>query len=603
VAEGSSDGIPCIIYAARSAPDEQEKSTESQTDEVRERIEAVGGGRWIVDEFAESGKSGYHAERGPELEAAMRVAIESGREHGKAELWVFHSSRLARGDGSKGKRSLNLIHAQLLYENVQVRSVADDEFVTNPMLVGIASTQNNKYSADHGAHVARGRRKALQEGRWPGGPVPDGYLAERSFDERGNKVVTLSLDPERANVIALIYDLSEQGVGDPTVARRLNEAGHRTKAGKPWTRRRVQHTLRNPAYAGRVVKWGEGSRKGGDYERFDEPHVSPGLHPALIDPDRWDSITAARSSRDLCRSRAKATTPAERGKQGGRPTTRYALAKLATCDRCGSRMYAVTSPYKRKSDGKQRRSYVCANVKGCTGLCDQPPIDAEPVDSAVIEYLDRLFVDVDAWAAELAEGSDSRRAGVESELEREGKAAAKLEKQEGKLRGVWTQAIEDGDGQRERIAFDTLAEATEKRQAAQGRILDLNAQLAALDEAPPATDTALDLYNRLAKSVRGGDGSLADLNERLRGEFRTFRLDRVDEGVTGVLPELRAQGVSDIAAAVAEWSADGEPEPTAEEIAHYEHLADAGEPIWIGPSQPVARPLSVIDGKPVNSQL
>lgn len=73
----------------------------------------------------------------------MSAAIEAAAEHGEAELWVFHSSRLARGDGTKGKRSLNLIVAQLLYENVTVRSVRDPAFVT-PMLAGIGSEVAHK---------------------------------------------------------------------------------------------------------------------------------------------------------------------------------------------------------------------------------------------------------------------------------------------------------------------------------------------------------------------------------------------------------------------------------------------------------------------------
>ncbi len=462
--------VPCIIYAARSVADDRrdaEKSTTSQTDEVRARIEEEGG-RVVVGEFAESGHSAYHGERGPELEAAMRAAKEAAAEHGVAELWVFHSSRLSRGDGIKGRQGLMKIWADLRYEDVAVRSVSDDESVTNPMLVGIADTQNHKYSRDHGAHVARGKRAALaQGGGWPGGPVPDGYRADRSVNDRGRKVVELVVDPERAAVVELAFDLSEQGLGDPTIARRLNDAGHRTPRGKAYSRRSVQNMLRNPVYAGRVVRWGEGSRKGGTYRRFDVPEVFPGRHPAIIDPDRFDRIDASRAERDNMRDRGK--SPADRGRRGGRPTRRYALAKLAVCGRCGERMYASTSPYVRKSDGGQRRRYVCANVKFGTGLCDQPPIDAERVDAAVVDYLDRLFVDVESWAGELEAAADAQRSAVEAALPEARREVERLDAREAKMRAVWTRAIESGDDGRERAAFKVIEETEAQREAAQAR--------------------------------------------------------------------------------------------------------------------------------------
>ena len=426
--------VPCIIYAARSVADDRrdaEKSTTSQTDEVRARIKEEGG-RVVVGEFAESGHSAYHGERGPELEAAMRAAKEAAAEHGVAELWVFHSSRLSRGDGTKGRQGLMKIWADLRYEDVAVRSVSDDESVTNPMLVGIADTQNHKYSRDHGAHVARGKRAALaQGGGWPGGPVPDGYRADRSVNDRGRKVVELVVDPERAAVVELAFDLSEQGLGDPTIARRLNDAGHRTPRGKAYSRRSVQNMLRNPVYAGRVVRWGEGSRKGGTYRRFDVPEVFPAGTP------RSSTLTAStgstpRGRRDNMRDRGK--SPADRGRRGGRPTRRYALAKLAVCGRCGERMYASTSPYVRKSDGGQRRRYVCANVKFGTGLCDQPPIDAERVDAAVVDYLDRLFVDVESWAGELEAAADAQRLAVEAALPEARREVERLDAREAKMR-------------------------------------------------------------------------------------------------------------------------------------------------------------------------
>jgi DNA invertase Pin-like site-specific DNA recombinase len=590
--------IPCVVYAARSMADdrdEKEKSTQSQTAEVLSKVEQEGG-RVVVGEFAESGESGYHGERGAELEAAMEAAKQAAERQGEAELWVFHSSRLARGDGTKGKRSLNKIHADLLYEDVQVRSAEDDEFVRNPMLVGIASSQNNKYSVDLGAHVARGKRAAVASGKWPGGPAPDGYLIERSVV--GKRTVSkLVIDPERESVVRLVFDWSEEGIGDPTIARRLNDAGHRTRKGKPWTRRLVQHILLSPVYAGRIVRRGTGSRVGGTYELLDTPEVFDGEHEALIEPERFDRINAARDGRDFMK-KGRAKSHAERGKRGGRPTTLYALARLAKCDRCGEQMYASTSTYRRKSDGERARKYVCANYHGATGVCDQKPLDAVQVDAAVVEYLDRLFIDVETWAEELAKGADAQRSGLDSALAAAREKIGATERLHEKVRLRWRKAIDAGNDAEAEMATDSLVELkAELADAREQEAATLRA-LAALEDEPTPTDAALDLYNELAAAIRSGGDSLGELNERLRGKFEEFRLDQVDDETVGVQPVLRVREM-DADAALREWIEAGEPDPTPEEVADYEAVEKASVPIWAG-KRPPAMPLAIVNGKLTN---
>jgi DNA invertase Pin-like site-specific DNA recombinase len=563
------DLIPCIIYAARSAPDEKDRSTGSQTDEVRARIDTLGG-REVINEFAESGVSGYSGERGPELDAAMDAAKEVAASRSvEAELLVFHSSRLARGSGRAGRRSLIKIYADLLYQDVQIRSVGDDEFMRNPMLVGVASEQNFKYSQDHGAHVARGKRSAFERGEWPGGPVPDGYIADRNIDERGRKVVNARINPKRAPIVEMLFEMSEQGIGDPTIARRMNEAGHRTKTGKPWSRRTVQHTLLNQAYAGRVVRYGLGAHKAGTYKKLDTPLVRPGLHPPLIEPVRFDRIVALRATRDKSKGGRKSSQ--DRGRMGGRPTSHFVLAKLAICDRCGARMYAVTSTYKRK-DGTHQRYYQCANVRLNNAICDQPKIPSGPVDMAVIEYLDKLFVDVQAWSKELAAGSADQRKSAQIALDAEVERLVRIDRTEGKLRQRYLAAVSDDDETAARLNLSMLTDLEAELDESRSKVAAIRAKVDALQDDEPPTDVMLDLFNELRAAVTGGDGSVAELNERLREEFEKFRLDYLNDGTVGILPVLRERTLSgvEIAALYGAWHDGGEQAPTAEEIADYE---------------------------------
>jgi hypothetical protein len=363
---GTEPPMPAVIYGVKSSPDEKE-SVADQHERCLAAIESEARTsqrerRLVAPPFGEEKASGYRGERGPKLDAAMRAAIDAAAEHGEAELWVFHSSRLARGDGRKGRRGLDLIVAQLRYEDVQVRSVADDEFVRNPMLVGVAAQQNHKYAADLSANVRRGKQRQLRRGEHLGGPVPDGYAIERVHDSEGRVIDRLfRLDPVRGVLVRSIFDLALAGLSDAVIARRLNAAGHRTRHDRAYDRRAVQNTLTNPFYAGRIA-----------YKRgtVDE-EVVQGRHPALVDPADFDAVQRMRAMRDKAAPSEKAT---------GRPNQNHALARLARCGRCGERLYAVTSSYRRK-DGTRARSYMCHAYKQGTGTCDAKPIDAEVLDA------------------------------------------------------------------------------------------------------------------------------------------------------------------------------------------------------------------------------
>ena len=76
---------------------------------------------------------------------------------------MWHSSRLTRGDGTRGKRSIAKLVHDLRDQGVTVRSVTDPEMVT-PMLAGIASTVSNKYSEDLSGWTRAGLRRRRERG-------------------------------------------------------------------------------------------------------------------------------------------------------------------------------------------------------------------------------------------------------------------------------------------------------------------------------------------------------------------------------------------------------------------------------------------------------
>ena len=159
--------IPAVIYGVKSSPDDKE-AVKDQHRIIREAINDDGR---IIGVYGEENASGFRKERGPHLEAAIRAAKQAAAEDGEAELWVWHSSRLARGDGTRGKRSIAKLVHDLRYEGVTVRSVTDPEMVT-PMLAGIAtpSQTTTRRTSRRGAvqDFNAGRIVASQSGRCRG---------------------------------------------------------------------------------------------------------------------------------------------------------------------------------------------------------------------------------------------------------------------------------------------------------------------------------------------------------------------------------------------------------------------------------------------------
>lgn len=510
--------ISAVIYAAKSSPDPKD-SVATQITTTLARLNALGGRRLVAKPFSEENVSGYRRSRGPKLEAAMATAKAAAAEHGQAELWVFHSTRLARGSGRiREARALGEVFYDLRRHGVALRSAEDDPYVTDEAFIGMASKMANKYSDDLSAHVRRGKAGQFERGERLGGPVPDGYELIRSLAD-GTTVSDYVYDDERAPIIRRARDLALDGYAPASIARQLNAEGHRTKNGKAWTRRRVQDMLSNPFYAGRAV-----INRGKPNQR-----TRPGTWPALIAPDDFDRIQLMTAKRDKAAKNHVART--------GRRTTRYVLARLGRCDRCGERMYCVTSPYKRK-DGTQQRCYVCANVKSVTGLCDQPRIDAAQADASVVKHLDQLFIDFDAWLASLAQSTEQHRATLETQIANALDELRRLDHLESKLRARYLEAVAN-DEPNQRAVEDSLNHVIHDKTSQQTTVRDLQTQLAA-EPADPSVDAMLDVYNQLAAAVRSHDNdSVADLNERLRTVFKEVRIDTVDENTVGLLPVLR----------------------------------------------------------------
>jgi DNA invertase Pin-like site-specific DNA recombinase len=519
--------IAVIAYAAKSTAQnvrEDAKSVVQQIEAIKASLDREGGRELVahyVDEAASAFKSHHQGAgflmRGPSQEAALDHAETLVREGRTVELWVFRSDRLARGDAKNASHlSEYLVWAQR--NGVTLRSVTDNEVLQSFAFAGFVGDQHHGYSKGISESVARAKRAQVAGGRRKGGPVPDGYKVVATTTESGKVLQrTYKPDPSRAPIIQEAFALSEAGHGDTAISHKLNAAGHRTRRGNLWSRRRIQDTLTNPIYAGKhrhVTP--EGAVEIYEATDIDEP---------LVAWERFETITAARAERD--RAKAGRDAANKQSARGAR-TLRFALSRLATCSACGETMYCRVDGYKRKRDGGQKRYYACPNVINGTGGCTAPFFDAEVVDAAIVPYLRTLFSDFSKWTEGIRSTANAEQGKVKAELSAVEDKLAGLVRVIARAKEQHRKALEAGADARSEAALDALAALLSERKELRVRRSALKLTIAELAEAAMPTDALLEHWQTILETVRGrlsDSKGMGEINAELRVSLEKVMLE------------------------------------------------------------------------------
>ena len=166
----------------------------------------------------------------------------------------------------------------------------------------------------------------------------------------------LELDPPEAEVVREIFRACvEHDEGVRRIARRLNDAGHLTRRGGPWSTVSVRDILRNPVYVGTYRRLGI---------------VVPGAHESIVDRAQFDRVQALMAERR--------TTP---GRQQRR---QYLLAGLARCGYCDNRLIGVRRA-RRNAAGPAAGEYIYYQCESRTnqGRCAYHTRRAEELEATV----------------------------------------------------------------------------------------------------------------------------------------------------------------------------------------------------------------------------
>lgn len=329
-------GNRAVIYVRQSQEKEGSESLENQEYLAREYCRQRG---YEVIDVQRDRITGRKWDKRPGVIATLQL-IEDHRAD-VIVLWKW--SRLSR----------SRIHWPVVADRIE-RVGGRIESVTEPIdtatasgkfsrdvMIGYAAFQSDQIGEVWREQLERRLRKGL-----PGtGRGRFGYIRDREAD-------TYTPHPDEVPVVRELYRRYIGGTGMASLARWLNDNGHKTRTGGPWQAVPLQRYLDHGFAAG--LLWSKGE-------------FYPGAHEPIIDQETWDAYRARRAG----------TTRHPRG------TVRM-LSGLMRCGTCGGPMTVA------RSSGETGH-YACAAITRGLRTCPaRNAISRSNVERFVAEWITSL---------------------------------------------------------------------------------------------------------------------------------------------------------------------------------------------------------------------
>lgn len=385
--------IACFIYLAKSTKDKhlsipaQLKDCDDAINSLNQRRRPGEPERIVIDVFPDENFTAFTGNRGPGLIAAERAAAawpERDDDHPKAEFWVQHTDRLARGAGDKpgaADSGVEVWH-RMRRKNTHIRSAWNDEMTKSAVLMAIASEQAHNESLRKSKGVGPGHARRKKERKKQSGVTAWGY--DYGLTKEHDRVV---IKARRPQAIRLFEDSCRYS--SRKVARLLIERKVPTKNGGRWNGNRVADIVRNLVYRGVIGVDGNG----------DEIYVKS---LRIVSDELWFEANKKLDDR---------STPAHNPDHGRPPKVdRYLVRGMLTCGVCGRPMWVQTV--------KSGEFYICSSrALGVEAHCGMPRVRRDRVDPAVFAFFEHVGVDKAATQAQMLAAADLEIATIQEALE------------------------------------------------------------------------------------------------------------------------------------------------------------------------------------------
>ena len=361
-------------YVRVSALKEGAVSPAMQREEVERYCQAKG---WTIVGWFED--LDWSASKHPPLEMPGFSQMVQRAEDGEADVLVFYrADRAAREFGAEFqilRRYLQGLGVGTAFAGREYDNSPEGEFNLDlDMALGKLEARRL------GKRVRDAHRALRKQGRWPGGPVPFGFIPRHPG---------LEPDPAEAVWVIRVFEWYCRGWALNHICRELNDHGVKTRTGRIWKPNAVKILLGQPAYAGGRL--------------LDGQLVTGGNIVPLMSRELWERVQALRAARFQPRSNG-----------GGRPAREAITGSMCRCGVCGGRL-AVS--YRRNNIPAVRCQHLRSGVPGVA-------IQMRLLEPVVLDVLIAHLEGVGVPYAPLESGEDL--APVKSELARVQTALVRL---------------------------------------------------------------------------------------------------------------------------------------------------------------------------------
>jgi site-specific DNA recombinase len=359
-------------YAAYVRISSEEQIGNYSVDAQKRAIEAWvhANGGILAQVYVDEGHSGRTSER-----PAFKRLRRDGRQRKYDAIIVHKFDRFARN------RTESLAIKSLLRHDygIKVFSVSepseDSDGPMGALIEGIMESVADWYSQNLSAETAKGKKERSVQGK---------HNNRAPFGMKKNSKKILVADKNELPGLIMAYEKYATGNhSDNSVAELLNEAGYRSKTGRPFSKETVRDILQNQTYLGKT-KYQKYKRRSDGSRSYEAPiEWFDGQHKAVIDEALFEKCQQIRAERRRHRKPTPKFNP-------------YLLRDLVYCYDCCSnqpkentfRNYGKLRP-QAQSKGKKYRYYRCRS-KELGYTCSQKAMRAEELENQVINILMQL---------------------------------------------------------------------------------------------------------------------------------------------------------------------------------------------------------------------
>uniref|UniRef100_B0T614 Recombinase n=1 Tax=Caulobacter sp. (strain K31) TaxID=366602 RepID=B0T614_CAUSK len=274
-----------------------------------------------------SAYTGAHRVKGA-LASFIR-SVEDGEITRGSYLLVDSMDRLSRESETEVLHLLlTLTRNGIKVVNLAENHVLDEkaEF-TDYIRVLIHASRSNAESVEKGRKVglkrAENKRLAREEGKVWSASGP-GWLEAIVTGTKPNRHIEWKVIKERKQVVQMMFDFAEAGLGTVAITQRLNDEGYKSfRYDRPWQQTVVLDMLRNRAVIGeyqpKFATSGSNS-----YNRPNDGDPISGYYPEIIKPEQFHRVQAIIGARKP-----------KQGRSAGSKVFNNLFIGLGSCHECG----------------------------------------------------------------------------------------------------------------------------------------------------------------------------------------------------------------------------------------------------------------------------